>query len=296
MSKKTETQKEPKAPKNTKAAPKISDKIVKLECVRRLPCKLDPKELAKLGQDLCTTLDKIDAIEAQKKSANEQFKADTSLLEESLTVLRDRQRSKAEERDVKCIQETDYRAAEIRVKRLDTGEVFSKRTMNREELQLPLDAQKPAGKLIPMDGGKGKPTERKQPKPNDVIDVETRAGWKRGKVLPSSGSVLDVDVGDGKIEHAPVDGQTWRWPDEVGENSAPVVEKGDPLTAKLGDVAAQHAKNKAEASADANDKPAEEGDGHPEVEKALETRGKGKKKYKGLGAEVDINPPEGCDF
>jgi hypothetical protein len=283
MTKKT---KEPKDPKDTK-----DQKSVKKTVKRMLPCKLDEAALAKLATDLGSNLDKIAALEEKKKAEADAIKGDIGLLEEATSLLRDKIRSKSVDREVECEEVTDYRAGEMRVMRLDTKEVFQKRTLTREELQLPLDAQKPAGKLLVMDGGKG---ERKQPKPNDVIDVETRAGWKRGKVMRSAGNMIDVDVGDGKIESAPADGQTWRWPDEVGDNSAPVIEKGDPLKAKLGDVAAQHEKNKADA--ESAETPVDT-EGHPEVEKALAARGKGRgKKNKKNPNGADLTPPPGCAF
>jgi hypothetical protein len=292
-----------KAEKPTKADKKPEDtKTVVKAITRTLPCKLSEKEMAKLAEDLEANMSKIESIEAQKKTADDGFKKDISMLEEVTTVLRNRIKTKAEEREVKCEEETDYRMGEVRVKRLDTGEIFQKRTMTKDEVQMPLTTQK-AGKLIALDGGKAKddkkaaPTERKKPMPNDVIDVETIAGWKRGKVLPSSGSVLDVDVGDGKIEHAPVDGQTWRWPDEVGENSAPVVEKAEPLTAKLGDVAAAHEKNKADAEK-AEQQAEEDAGGHPEVERLLKNRSKGEpaeqtKKLPEIGDRIAVRGYDG---
>jgi len=256
MSKRTDEAKGKKAPKakrdikkeakNTKAEKAAKDdKVTKLTVTRKLPCKLTEKERAKAGEDLENNMTKIESIELAKKTADDGFKKDIGMLEEVQVVLRGMIRCGTQDREVKCEQETDYRAGEVRVRRLDTGEVFSRRTMTKEESQLPL-----GGKLISLDGGKKdrselkdvkKPStdkpERKLPVPNDVIDVETLAGWKRGKVLPSSGSMLDVDVGEGKIEHAPVEGQTWRWPDEVGEESSPVVESNpDPLKASVGEI------------------------------------------------------------
>jgi hypothetical protein len=239
--------KEAKEAKDTKAAK--DDKITRSTVTRTLPCKLTEKEKSKMGEDLENNMTKIEAIESAKKTADAGFKEDIGLLEEAQALLRGMIRTGTQDREVKCEQETDYRAGEIRVRRLDTGDVFSKRNMTKEETQLPLDAQKPASKLISLDGGKkdrselkdvkkpGDKPERKLPVANDVIDVETLAGWKRGKVLPSSGSMLDVDVGEGKTEHAPVEGQTWRWPDEVGDESAPVVESNpDPLKASVGEI------------------------------------------------------------
>ena len=56
-------------------------------------------------------------------------------------------------------------------------------------------------------------------------------GWKSGKVLPISGSVLDVDVGDEAPVQAPIESQMWRWP-QAGEKEA--------LKATVGEMAAAH--------------------------------------------------------
>ena len=66
-----------------------------------------------------------------------------------------------------------------------------------------------------------------------------------------------------------------------------VPAKPDTLKATLADVAATHAQNKAEA-----EKPVQEGDGHPEVEKLLAKakKSKGKKEpVEGNGTSVDTS-------
>jgi hypothetical protein len=143
--------------KKDKKTPDTKDqKSTKATLTRTLPCKLSEKELAKAGKDLADNMDKIEGIEQQKKTADDGFKKDIGLLEEVTTALRGMLKSGAQEREVKCEQVTDYRNGEVRVKRLDTGDVFERRTMHKDEYQLPLEAQKPAGKLLAMDGGKGK--------------------------------------------------------------------------------------------------------------------------------------------
>jgi len=251
MTKKTD---EPKDPKNSKDQ-KSTKKLVK----RMLPCKLDQEALAKLATDLGTNLDKIAALEEKKKAEDKAINGDIALLDEATSLLRDKIRSKTIEREVECEEVTDYRANEVRMIRLDTKEEFSKRTLTREELQLPLDAQKPAGKLLAMDGGKGK---------EDVGCVEC---WGTGKV---------------KIGNPPED-VTCNGCKGAGRVKAPK----DPLKATLGDVAAQHAQNKAEADAAATSVDPE---GHPEVEKLIKARKTRKSKSNPNG--VDTTPPEGCDF
>ena len=220
--------KDPKDPKDQKSI----KKLVK----RMLPCKLDQAGLAKLAEELGANLDKIAALEERKKAEADSIKGDIGLLDEATSLLRDKIRSKSVEREVQCEEVTDYRACEVRVTRLDTKETFSKRAMAKEELQLPLDAQKPGGKdrseVKDVKSGGTEEPERKYPQAGNTIEVETRSGWKSGKVLPISGSVLDVDVGEEAPVQAPIDSQMWRWP---GEGKQPLTTVGEVAAANEGE-------------------------------------------------------------
>lgn len=197
-------------------------KVTKQKVVRKLPCKLTEKEMAKFGEDLNSTLDKIDLIEEKKKSANDQFKADTSLLEEAVKRLRDMVRSKAEERDVECIQETDYIHGEVRVKRLDTGEVFSRRSMMASEKQLPLTA-----------GGK---------KVSEVTDHKPGSNEQEDEDCEECNGTGQVPFGDTTAKCEDCNG--------LGK----VAPKKEPLTATLGEHAASKpAKKKRAKKSDRGD-------------------------------------------
>jgi hypothetical protein len=257
MNKKTQentVKKKDKESKDTKDA-----KSTKKTVTRLLLCKLSDKELAKAGVELDANMSKIEGKEAEKKAAVDAIKADVELLEGVTIKLRSILKSGGEEREVNCEETTDYRMGEVRVKRLDTGEVFQRRTMAQSEYQLPLEAQKPSGKLLPMDGGKGK-----QEPVEEMGCVEC---WGTGKV---------------KIGEPPLDAKC-----EVCNGSGRVPVKPDPLKATLGDVAAQHAKNKADA-----EQAGAGGEGHPEVEKLLKKRGRGKGK-KGDEEGPPIDPETG---
>jgi len=254
------------AKKNKNEKDQKDAKSVKRTVVRSLPCKLSEKELAKAGQDLAANMDKIEAIKEAKKITNAGFEKDIGLLDEVATGLRNMLKTGTQEREVKCEEETDYRHGEVRVKRLDTGETFQKRNMSKEETQLPLMA-KPTGKLLALEGGKdrsevkdvkkeGDAPEPKTPTAGDTIEIETRHGWKSGKVLPSSGSMLDVDVGEDAPVQAPIESQMWRWP-----------KAADPLKATVGELAQQTKKGKKRGKKDKNNPNG-----------------------------VDLTPPEGCDF
>jgi hypothetical protein len=233
-----------------------------------LPVKLDQKGLAKLAQELGANLDKIADLEEKKKAESDSIKGDISLLEEATKLMRDKVRSKSSEEQVECEEVVDYRSNEVTITRLDTKEVVNKRTLTKEEAQLPLEALKPGGKLIAFDGGKKdrsevkdvkpeKRVDRKIPKPGDVIDIETLHGWKTGTVvLRDNPRMLAVDVGEGKIETCPIEGEMWRWPKSAARNETTV---GEPaLTAPLGETAAANAEKKTRKS-----KPEDRVDGTP---------------------------------
>ena len=247
--------KDSKEPKDEKSK---DSKSTKQLVTRLLLCKLSDKELAKAGVDLDANMSKIESKEAEKKAAVDAIKADVEMLEGITIKLRSILKSGGEEREVQCEETTDYRMGEVRVKRLDTGEVFQKRTMAQHEYQLPLEAQKPAGKLLAMEGGKEK-------KPEEMGCVEC---WGTGKV---------------KMGDPPLDVKC-----EACGGAGRVPVKLDPLKATLGDVAAQHAKNKAEGAGST--------EGHPEVEKLLKNRGKGKKKKDEEPPPVDPETGEPLAF
>ena len=136
-------------------------KTTKKTVTRTLLCKFSDKELIQTGKDLEANLGKIDAKEEEKKAVVDAIKADIAILEGITTKLREILRDGGEEREVECEETTDYRQGQVRVKRLDTGEMFQKRDITQAEKQLPMEAQEPAGKLLAMDGGKGKPAPLK---------------------------------------------------------------------------------------------------------------------------------------
>lgn len=213
-----------------------------------LDIALSDAELAQMARDLVDNDEKIAAKEKQKKIVDDEIKGDIALLEEAATKIRSAIRAGTVARDVECDMVFDWRACEVRLERIDNGEVVKRRTMDADERQKPLveDGLK-HGKLLVFEGGLGKKgaevtnhkpgdekAERKDPQPNDVLEVETLNGWKKGKVLPSSGSMLDVELDDGTVVNAPVEGSTWRWPGG-GE--------GEKL-ATLGEIAKANAEKK----------------------------------------------------
>jgi len=60
----------------TKPAADKDQKSTKITLTKTLLCKLSEKELARAGKDLADNMDKIEAIEQQKKTADDGFKKD----------------------------------------------------------------------------------------------------------------------------------------------------------------------------------------------------------------------------
>ena len=195
-----------KKEKTKKPAADKDQKSTKITLTKTLLCKLSETELARAGKDLADNMDKIEAIEQQKKTADDGFKKDIGLLEEVTITLRGMLKSGAQEREVKCEQVTDYRNGEVRIKRLDTGEVYSKRNMTKEESQLPLEPKKAPGKLLAMDGGKKDRSEVKDFKPGDVeatvgepeltAPLGEVAAANESKKSKKDGPALDPETGE----------------------------------------------------------------------------------------------------
>jgi len=226
-----------KSDKVGKGKKKDKDVMSKRE-KRTIAVKLDDKEIAKLAKEYAGTKQKIALAEGEMKAAADKFKGDIKLLEGAAAEVLGYISTGERERELEVDVIYDWRSNEVRVVRVDTKEEVAKRAMSYEERQREMfgvDHKKDRGEVKDVKKASDSKAERKQPVANDVVDVETLAGWKRGKVLPSSGSVLDVECSDGKVEHAPVEGQTWRWPDEVGSESAPannLPKVGDRIQAK----------------------------------------------------------------
>jgi hypothetical protein len=210
--------------KETKKTGKNKDVMSRRE-KRTIPVKLEDKEIAKHARDYSKLLDKVKVIEEEKKTADAEFKRDIQLLEESAGKLLAIISTGTEDRELAVDVVYDWPHKEVRVVRVDNEEVITKRTMTAEESQKEIfDVN---GKPNPKDRsevkdakkpGDEKPGGRRTPVAGEIIEVETRAGWKTGKVLPSSGSVLDVEVeGEAEPLHIPVEAQIWRWPQKTGE-------------------------------------------------------------------------------
>lgn len=124
-----------------------------------LPCALTDEELRERADELVKVLDTIDDIEAEKKSANDQFKARIQIQESRARELRTAIEGKREDRPVECIESFELRLGVARTTRTDTGEQIRERALRSTELQpsLPLSGDTKqmsladAAKVAPVD-------------------------------------------------------------------------------------------------------------------------------------------------
>jgi hypothetical protein len=105
-----------------------------------LPCKLTDEEKIQRGEQLSQALAVVDTITAERKQANDGFKARAELAMERVRELRDAVDSGTEERNVECIESFELRLNCARTVRVDTGEYIRERALKMSELQpeLPL--------------------------------------------------------------------------------------------------------------------------------------------------------------
>lgn len=105
-----------------------------------LPCKLTPDEIRDRGAELVKVLAKIDAIEAEKKAAVDQFKARIQIQESRARELRTAIEGESEDREVEVIESFELRLGVARTTRTDTGEQIRERALRSSELQPSLPA------------------------------------------------------------------------------------------------------------------------------------------------------------
>lgn len=105
-----------------------------------LPCTLTDEELRERGDELVKVLATIDQIEAEKKIANDGFKARIQIQESRARELRDAIENKREDREVECVESYELRIGVARTTRVDTGEQIRERALRSSELQPTLPA------------------------------------------------------------------------------------------------------------------------------------------------------------
>lgn len=129
----TETTKPTKRKKNKDRAPRTFHE--------RMPCRLTDVELVERGASLAEAFAEAETLEADRKNANDGFKARIEIAEGKVRDLSNVLRTKQETREVELIEEYIFATNTVRVKRGDTKEVVRERAMTQDERQetLPLE-------------------------------------------------------------------------------------------------------------------------------------------------------------
>lgn len=124
---------------------------------RTLPVRLTQEELIERGWLLGEQRREQRSIEAEKKSANDDFKIRLETCGEESDRLARIVRDKAEPRPVQCYEKRDYKRGVVEVWRTDTGELVDSRVMSEHERQKAItdidEAEEPEEK--PEDGSEG---------------------------------------------------------------------------------------------------------------------------------------------
>jgi len=108
---------------------------VKKNIKEHLKCVLTEEEIKEAGASLARKYSEITDLEEQKKSVVSDFKAQIDSATAMASVLARRIQNGYEYRNVDCEEQYDFNEKEIRVVRLDTGEIFKSRPMTPDELQ-----------------------------------------------------------------------------------------------------------------------------------------------------------------
>lgn len=102
---------------------------------RYLPCPLTQDELIELGDKIDALISEIEDLEAAKKSSASAYKAQIDSKTEDLQKLSKQRRGRVIDREVEIEIEQDLARGDETVRRLDTGEVVTKRTLSRREVE-----------------------------------------------------------------------------------------------------------------------------------------------------------------
>ena len=103
-----------------------------------LPCKLTEKEMAEIARKTGKIRLERRAVDHQLKMAKDRFKSQLDVLDASLEELGEKAELGVESRMVGCREDHLYRLGQLRVTRLDTGEVIRERALLSHERQATL--------------------------------------------------------------------------------------------------------------------------------------------------------------
>jgi len=101
----------------------------------KLPCVMTADEAAHVADEIDETIEQMDDLEAQAKSSATDYRARLSACAEKLNRLSSQRRSRRIGREVEVAITTDVGRAEETQMRTDTGEILSRRTLTKAELE-----------------------------------------------------------------------------------------------------------------------------------------------------------------
>lgn len=162
-----------------------SDMQVRRKAFAMLHVPLSVNEKAELGQKLANLHGEIDKLEAERKAANDTFKAKIEILEIQLngsaTELRGGTREQRGELEVLF----DYKTCNIVVRRKDTGAIEAERTMETQERQLEFGQTRVPGQILSI-GGRTFDLEV------DGVEEPAATKGKKAKVIGIDGGKKDA--------------------------------------------------------------------------------------------------------
>jgi len=100
-----------------------------------LKCVLTEEEIKSAGMELALSNSKVDDLEAQKKSFNDQIKADITMCESQIQKYSRMIQNGYEYRNVEVTEEVDQKGQVVNIFRTDTGEFVRSRPLKNGDVQ-----------------------------------------------------------------------------------------------------------------------------------------------------------------
>lgn len=115
-----------------------ADRVESRDFEQRLAVKLEDHVLIDLGAELARALEVIESLREQKKASAKGYDQQIENVDDQVHSIGAKLRSGSDEQLVQCRETRFYRTGNIKIVRLDTGEIVSERAMGPHERQPPL--------------------------------------------------------------------------------------------------------------------------------------------------------------
>lgn len=116
-----------------------SDRVKTVKLTRDLVCSLTREEVAKYAEDLAQLIDREATTTSDFDSVKKTWKGKLEDIKREILSTSTKVREHKEIRLVKCQKELDFESGEVRLVRMDTGEIIETRPMSAVERQKELD-------------------------------------------------------------------------------------------------------------------------------------------------------------